>query len=213
MSVPYLFLVLGWVFWCLIHSLLIANSVTTWVHNTLPAIQFYYRLFFNLFSLTTLIPLILLTEILRGPVIFTWDGLLVLLRGVLLMLSVVLFLAGGKHYDAGYFLGLKQISTRTHHPMLAQDENFCSTGIFGITRHPWYLGGLLFLWSFHSIYYLSYTITAIILSLYLVIGTILEERKIVAEFGDEYKSYQKEVSMLIPWKYCMKKIRQKMAKQ
>jgi protein-S-isoprenylcysteine O-methyltransferase Ste14 len=35
----------------------------------------------------------------------------------------------------------------------------------------------------------------------VVVGTILEERKLVAEFGDEYRQYQREVSMLFPWKF------------
>ena len=42
-------------------------------------------------------------------------------------------------------------------------------------------------------------VTNIILIIYVVIGTKLEEKKLVLEFGDAYVKYQKEVPMLIPF--------------
>jgi protein-S-isoprenylcysteine O-methyltransferase Ste14 len=38
-----------------------------------------------------------------------------------------------------------------------------------------------------------------LLTIYIIIGTILEERKLVLEFGEAYVKYQKEVPMLIPF--------------
>ena len=35
----------------------------------------------------------------------------------------------------------------------------------------------------------------------------LEERKLVAEYGDEYREYQKQVSMFIPYKWLKSKIK------
>ncbi|MDP3480639.1 MAG: hypothetical protein Q8R88_12775 [Desulfoprunum sp.] len=40
-----------------------------------------------------------------------------------------------------------------------------------------------------------------LLSAYLIIGTILEERKLVVEYGDIYRTYQRQVPMLLPWKW------------
>lgn len=40
----------------------------------------------------------------------------------------------------------------------------------------------------------------IILSLHLIIGTLLEERKLVQELGEPYIRYQQQVPMLIPWR-------------
>jgi protein-S-isoprenylcysteine O-methyltransferase Ste14 len=37
---------------------------------------------------------------------------------------------------------------------------------------------------------------------YVVVGTLLEEKKLVAEFGEEYRSYQRRVSMLVPLKWA-----------
>jgi len=49
-------------------------------------------------------------------------------------------------------------------------------------------------------------ITNIILTIYLVVGTVLEERKLLMEYGEDYRQYQKKVSMLIPFKYLKSKI-------
>jgi protein-S-isoprenylcysteine O-methyltransferase Ste14 len=35
-------------------------------------------------------------------------------------------------------------------------------------------------------------------TLWIVIGSIFEERDLIAEFGDTYREYQKQVPMLIP---------------
>ena len=36
------------------------------------------------------------------------------------------------------------------------------------------------------------------LSIYLYVGTFFEERRLVAEFGDDYGEYQRQVPRLIP---------------
>ena len=69
----------------------------------------------------------------------------------------------------------------------------------GVVRHPFYSGSFLLIWAGH----LDTTRLIInsILSIYLVVGTLLEEQKLLSEFGDVYRDYQKEVSMLFPWKW------------
>jgi protein-S-isoprenylcysteine O-methyltransferase Ste14 len=39
-----------------------------------------------------------------------------------------------------------------------------------------------------------------------VIGTILEERKLVREFGEPYREYQRNVSMFFPYKWLKARI-------
>ena len=77
-------------------------------------------------------------------------------------------------------------------------------GVLKVIRHPWYLGVFLFIWA--NDLSLKELIVNLILSAYLVIGTFLEERKLVLEFGDKYKEYQGQVSMFIPIKWLRSKI-------
>ena len=37
-------------------------------------------------------------------------------------------------------------------------------------------------------------------TVWILIGTILEEKDLVREIGDEYRQYQKKVPMLIPYR-------------
>ncbi|MCB0855774.1 MAG: protein-S-isoprenylcysteine methyltransferase, partial [Bacteroidetes bacterium] len=46
---------------------------------------------------------------------------------------------------------------------------------------------------------LQVLIFTLITLIYLIVGTILEEKKLVNEFGDAYRDYQKKVKMLIPY--------------
>ena len=40
----------------------------------------------------------------------------------------------------------------------------------------------------------------VLFTTWIVIGTLLEERDLVAEFNEAYRDYQRNVPMLIPWK-------------
>jgi protein-S-isoprenylcysteine O-methyltransferase Ste14 len=196
-----------WLCWCAMHSMLIDRFVTDAVEHYLPNLYRYYRLLYNSLSLVTLIPLLLFTWKTGGEVVFSWTGWWITVRILFLSVALLLFRAGAKRYDVRYFLGLKQIQTGTGSTLLGASEDFSDAGAFGIVRHPWYLGSLLFIWSIRSTYPWSVFLSTCILSAYLVLGTFLEERKIIAEYGGSYRDYQQRVSMLFPWKWLLQKIR------
>jgi protein-S-isoprenylcysteine O-methyltransferase Ste14 len=189
------------------HSVLIDTSVLGFIKKHAPGLTRYYRIFYNTFSLITLIPLVIATRLTEGQVIMTWEGYTFPVRILLLTAAFLLFMGGAKKYDMSYFLGIKQLKTGEEHLLLNDTEEFSETGVFGITRHPWYFGSLLFLWSILPAYPLPVFLTVCILSVYLVIGAMLEERKIIAQYGNSYKRYRQRVSMLFPWKWLMQLIR------
>jgi len=63
------------------------------------------------------------------------------------------------------------------------------------------LGAILFIWARQID--ISALVTNIILILYFIVGTVLEERKLQIEYGDDYRRYQEKVSMLIPIKWLL----------
>jgi protein-S-isoprenylcysteine O-methyltransferase Ste14 len=43
-----------------------------------------------------------------------------------------------------------------------------------------------------------------LVSIYFVVGAIIEEKRLVLTFGDEYRRYKQRVSMLVPVKWIMR---------
>jgi methanethiol S-methyltransferase len=66
-------------------------------------------------------------------------------------------------------------------------------------RHPLYLGTFLFIWGlFLVLSTLSLLIANIIITAYTLIGIRFEEKKLLLEFGESYREYQRTVPMIIP---------------
>ncbi len=203
-SVNYFYAVLGWVLWCALHSTLISTTITDYVKNRLGDGFRFYRLFYNAVSLVTLIPLVTYSHVIRQTPVFRWEGPLMIVQVLLLAASIYLFVAGGKHYSWAQFLGIAQIRTRQADGSLSKGDSFVVSGIHRIIRHPWYLGGILIVWA--QDLSVSTILINMVISLYFMIGTILEERKLVREFGDKYREYQGTVSMLLPWRWLRARI-------
>lgn len=199
----YLLLIILWLAWCALHSVLISLAVTNALERLLGENFRFYRLVYNLISIVTLIaPVSVIISMQRSETaLFAWSGMFEMVRYFLIGTALFLFVSGGKHYDMRYFLGISQVCTRRTRRLLNDHNFFTVSGISAIVRHPWYLGGVLMIWSLPKEFFASTVITAVILSGYFFVGTILEERKLVKHFGETYRAYQRDVSMLFPVKW------------
>jgi methanethiol S-methyltransferase len=202
-----LFVALLWMLWCTFHSALITKTVTDYAKRKWGDQYRFYRLFFNIISLVTFAPLLYYSVFHRGPLIFHWEGPLLIIKYLLLLAGLSLFAAGARHYSMSQFFGIHQIRTGHLDHTLSAYDTFDTTGVLGVIRHPWYTGGIMVIWS--SDIYMSNLLNNTIVSVYFVIGTLLEERKLLQEFGDKYREYQKNVSMLIPYKCLIAKIKKR----
>ena len=203
LSLIYLFIALLWILWCALHSTLITKTVTDYVKRKLGNQYRFYRLFFNIVSLVTFAPLLYYSISHRGPLVFHWEGSLLIVKYFLLVTGIFLFVAGARHYSMSQFFGIHQIKTGQTDHTLSEYDTFDTSGILSVIRHPWYTGGIMIIWS--SDIYLSTLLNNIVISVYFVLGSFLEERKLLLEFGDKYREYQKNVSMLVPYKWLMRK--------
>ena len=184
--------------WCVLHSTMIATSVTEYLKKRFGPRFRFYRLFFNLVALLTLIPVALFAYSIRTQAVFSWNGYLRIGQILLLVVAVLLLLFGGRHYDVRQLIGIKQIKEGTANKTITDTGELDTSGVLGITRHPWYLATILIVWARQMD--VSVIFVNVILTSYLVVGTLLEERKLIGEFGEKYLAYQNRVSMLIPLK-------------
>lgn len=77
-------------------------------------------------------------------------------------------------------------------------ERLLIIGPYRWVRHPQMLALLLFLWG-HAQMPMDLLVASGGLSLYLMVAVPLEERGLIARFGDGYRAYRRRVPALLPW--------------
>jgi len=194
----YLLIALMWTGYCGLHSYLISIRFTKLMMRSLKSYYAFYRLFYVLISIVLLFPVFHYTGQLRSEVIIYYHPPWSIVRYVLLICCMLIFcIAFIVDYDSLSFLGLRQIMNFRKKKTVNPEEGIRKSGLLGIVRHPMYSAVILFLWC--QTFRLSDIVANAVLTAYVIIGTILEERKLVLEFGASYIQYQKEVPMLIPF--------------
>jgi protein-S-isoprenylcysteine O-methyltransferase Ste14 len=187
-----------WSAWCALHSLLITTGVRQWFERRGGAWQALYRGGYVVFSLATLLPLLSYTAALPQRLIvlpYPWMHFLQLL---LLVYAAVMFIGGWQVYDLKTFIGLRQWQDyrtgRTSEPPILQ-----TGGILRYVRHPWYSGGIALLWALPALTDVT-LLTRSLLTVYLLVGTLIEEYKLRQNLGEPYRHYCRRTPMLFPWK-------------
>ena len=205
-SREYLFLTVLWSGWCVMHSFLISSTIISFMERQFSGYDRWYRIFYNIFSLVTLTVPVFYLKSLHSPALFKWQGGWFFIRFFMLLLAFVLFREGARRYRLTSFLGLDQLRTGKRDVLLNGQETFSRSGIFGIIRHPWYGGSILLVWSGAQVYSVATTFVAVILTFYLIVGTFLEEKKLLTQYGEEFRVYQQKVSMFFPWKWLKERL-------
>ena len=99
------------------------------------------------------------------------------------------------HFD---LFGLRQVWLYSR-GRTAAAEPFVVRAYYRIVRHPLMLGFLIAFWATPTMTF-GHLLFALATTGYILIAVkFLEERDLVAEFGDDYRDYQKRVPMLLPW--------------
>ncbi|UCH84636.1 MAG: hypothetical protein JSW50_02775 [Candidatus Latescibacterota bacterium] len=196
MVLQYLKLAGLWIGWCALHSAMISAPVLRAVEKIPWTIGRFYRLLFNVISAVTFVAVLVFALSIDKEWVWRWEGTGRVVPFVLFAIALVFFIGGGRHYDFKEFLGLRQIDRREQSRSLAGVGRLETGGMLAITRHPWYTGAIAFIWA--TDVSVARLISNIILTVYLIVGAHLEERKLLDEFGEEYRMYQNRVPMFLP---------------
>ena len=200
----YIYLVVWWMIFFAIHSLLASSYIKNYINRLKGVFKSYYRILFNLVSTILLLPVAYQYFTLPSEVVFTTTLVYQVTGSLLAIAGVYIVVDGFKNYRTDEFIGTYQI--KNHHDF--HPSKLSRSGWNGVVRHPLYFGGiLLVIGLFLVIPTVKLGLTAILVIIYLYVGSIWEEKKLKSEFGSAYDAYKREVSMLIPFKWVINKFR------
>lgn len=158
------------------------------------AIEKYYRLFFNIIGVVSLLPIMAMVALLPDQTLYNVPFPWLLLMVAVQLVGALVLAASLLQTGPFAFLGL----TQPFVGKLNREAKLTTSGTYRFVRHPLYTGSLLFLW-FSPIMTLNVFAFNLAITLYFIIGARYEERKLRRYFGQEYEDYAASTPMLIPW--------------
>jgi len=189
-----IYLVIASILWSVVHSILASHAVKDAARRLFgSASDRLYRFSYNLFSVASIFPILLMLFTFPDRLLYTipepWVYISVFIQGAAFFALV----AGVMQTEPFQLAGLTQLVglEPDKPPRLVTD------GLYAYVRHPLYTASLVFLWAWPDMTF-NRVVLWLIFSLYLVIGAYFEERRMLREFGQEYAAYKAKIPMLIP---------------
>ncbi len=202
-TINHLILIIAWLSYAAIHSLLASLPIKHWATQHIPSIMAWYRLAFNTFAALLLIPVFYCWNQAEGPLLWAWTGPAAWVADGIALLAIISFLVSTRYYDTAEFMGFRQWRERNH--SVEDQETFQVSPFHRFVRHPWYSFAIVIIWTRDMD--LASLISMSIITLYFALGSRLEERKLVQYHGEVYRRYQQAVPGLLPrpWRYLTKR--------
>jgi protein-S-isoprenylcysteine O-methyltransferase Ste14 len=175
------------------HSLLASKQFKSLVWRIFgPDMDRWYFKFFSIFATVTFLPLAIMLLLFPGRKLYVirspWRWLMVGIQ----LLSAVWIIKGFKDAPHRFSVGLQLLKSEEAKPLSPRGvycyvrDPFLISGLLGMLMTPFMTTGLL------TAYLLS--------SFYLYLGSLHWEKRLLAQFGKEYRDYQIKVPRMIPWK-------------
>jgi protein-S-isoprenylcysteine O-methyltransferase Ste14 len=192
---------LSFLIWAFVHSLTAGPAMKKALRKWLGDRLYHglYRLFYNVISVVTFVPVLyilwfVVPQETLWSIPYPWRYLTMGLQvGALIGLAISLL-----QTDVWTFLGLRQaflLLKGSADPTVPVP--FVSTGTYRLVRHPLYFFSLVFIW-LNPVMGLGSFLFDVLATIYFWIGSIYEERRLLAAYGEAYKEYQQKVPRLLP---------------
>ncbi len=158
--------------------------------------RLYYRLAYVALSLITTPLYMALVLLLPDARIYRIPAPWIYLTLFIQLLALAGVALSFRGTGAVSFLGLDSLFPK---PALPTKNALMTTGFYKYSRHPIYFFSLVFLWLMP---WMSWNVLAFAIgvTVYTLIGSRFEERKLIGEFGQPYIDYRKVTPWIIPIK-------------
>ncbi len=175
------------------HSVMIRRSFRQRLVPLLPAP--YHAVLFAIVSSLALFALIVFWQP-SGHLVAAPEGLARWLLRALYVLALGGLAWGVRSLGAFDPFGIRDVR---HHLRGTQPrpQPIVARGPYRWVRHPLYLFVLLMIWSAPDLT-ADRLLFNVLFTGWMILGTRLEERDLVAEYGESYREYQRRVPMLVP---------------
>jgi len=177
------------------HSIMVRKRFKAWLGKFIP--EFYHNALYGITSAFTLILVLLLWQKVF-VFIMSADGIFYWMLRALFLLCLVGFGWGATALGSFDALGVKPlmnyIANRPNKP-----QQIVAKGPYRWSRHPLYFFLIVIIWACPVLTPDRFLFNAM-WSIWIIIGTFLEDRDLHKEFGSQYLEYSSRVPMLIPYR-------------
>ena len=177
------------------HSVMVRRGFQARLASLVP--RPYHPALYSIASGVALLVLLLLWQD-TGITVYVVEGIpRVALRGLFLVAGFV-FLWAIRALGSFDTFGVRPLRAHSRGATESPGLPLAIRGPYRYVRHPLYSLFLVLLWAAPDVTAERLLFNGLFTA-WIVVGTRLEERDLVSQFGDDYREYQKQVPMLIPW--------------
>lgn len=150
----------------------------------------FYRLSYNLASIAIFVWVMAAYR--SSPVLYFAPGIwsLVMYATQIVIAGIIFHCV--RQTGAAEFLGTSQIRSAS-----TQTDRLVTSGYYSRMRHPLYFYSTIFL-VLNPVMTTQWLLLTLYSLIYFIIGGVIEERRLLKKFGEEYLMYQQRVPFMIP---------------
>ena len=175
------------------------------------AVRGLYRLSYTLFSIATVALTVWALRMVPDTVLY--DGprwyKTVMFAGE--AAGAVFGILAFRELDLWEFIGIRQAARYLRTGKAGGDreglslrQRLVSTGVYGIVRNPLYFAGIV-IFTLQPVVARNWLAVAVLADLYFIYGALVEQKRLLELFGDEYRDYMSRVPLLVPTPWLKKK--------
>ena len=163
----------------------------------------WYRFLYNQVSVITVMMAFSYIKTVPDEIIWTAPTFLRWFMHCIQIAGIIFGASAFKYLNLMEFLGWRQVWRFLTRREVAGDtegltvKGLVTDGVYGVVRHPMYVAGIVIV-TFSPVITSNGLALTILADLYFLFGMLIEERRFVKIFGDQYRNYMKRVPRMIP---------------